>query len=295
MPALGFIGAGRIAQALARGFSAAGLRVAAVASRTPDSARKLAQVAPGCIAVATPQDVLAHADLVFLTVPDDAIAATAAALRLGPGQALVHCSGASEIGLLEPAARGAADARIGGFHPLYQFASLEDDARNLAGCSITIEATEPLAGRLRDLAVALSCKPLRIPPDARMLYHASAAYGAGYVLALLSEAVAVWNAIGLDEQQTLDAMWPMIEGSIASARKKGLSGALAGPISRGDAGVVAKQAALLGELGGDHAQLFAALGKRALALTRRRPAAAQPPEAALEAIEASLDAAARQG
>ena len=54
----------------------------------------------------SPQSLADSVDLVLLTVPDDAIASTCAALDWRAGQAVVHCSGATELLVLAPAASG---------------------------------------------------------------------------------------------------------------------------------------------------------------------------------------------
>src|SRR6266581_3025328 len=69
---LGFIGAGRAGTGLATGFAHAGGDVVAVASRSIASAQALVKRVRGARACA-PQEVADRADLVFLTVPDDAI------------------------------------------------------------------------------------------------------------------------------------------------------------------------------------------------------------------------------
>ena len=78
---IGFIGAGRVAKGLAWGMAQSGQRVVAAASRSPGSAGQLADRIAGCRATADAQDVVDRADLVFITVPDDAIAAVAASLK----------------------------------------------------------------------------------------------------------------------------------------------------------------------------------------------------------------------
>src|SRR5712691_11529126 len=115
---LGFIGAGRVGTGLASGFARAGVEVAAVASRSVASAQKLAMRIPGA-RVCSPQEVADRVDLVFLTVPDDAIEAAASGIRWPPGSACVHCSGAVELDALRKAV--ADGALAGGFHPLHMF------------------------------------------------------------------------------------------------------------------------------------------------------------------------------
>jgi predicted short-subunit dehydrogenase-like oxidoreductase (DUF2520 family) len=118
-----------------------------------------------------------------------------------------------------------------------------------------------------------------------MLYHAAAHYAASFALCGLAECVALWRTLGFDEDDALRAVLPMLAGTIETARDKGLPNALAGPVSRGDTGVVEKQLALLEGFGGDHAALYALMTRRAVALARRR---AQPP-AAIDAIDAAVE------
>ncbi|HZZ10565.1 MAG TPA: DUF2520 domain-containing protein [Paraburkholderia sp.] len=290
LPRLGFIGAGRLARCLALSFSHAGYPVTAVASRTPEPAARLAGQLQSCTAFDALQPVVDAADIVFLTVPDDSIGSTAHTLRFGPDtvagaqrKALVHCSGASPVELLASARdQGAA---IGGFHPLYLFSGDLADVERIAGCSVTIEADGALKEALTALAVALRCHPLSIPLGGRMLYHAAAHYAASFALCSLAECVALWRTLGFGEDDALRALLPMLAGTIETARDKGLPNALAGPVSRGDAGVVQKQLALLEGLGGDHAALYGLLTRRAVGLAERR---ATPP-ATIEAIAAAVE------
>ncbi|HEX7907727.1 MAG TPA: DUF2520 domain-containing protein [Paraburkholderia sp.] len=287
LPRLGFIGAGRLARCLALSFSRAGYPVTAVASRSAASAERLASQIGHCAASGNPQQVVDAADIVFLAVPDDSIGTSAHTLQFSPhGQALVHCSGASSVELLASARDQGAS--IGGFHPLYLFSGDLADIERIAGCSVTIEADGALKDQLTALAVALRCHPLSIPAGGRMLYHAAAHYAASFALCSLAECVALWRTLGLAEDDALRALLPMLAGTIETARDKGLSAALAGPVSRGDTGVVEKQLALLESLGGDHAALYGLLSRRAVGLAERR---ATPPAAIdmiSEAVEESL-------
>ncbi|AOI56859.1 Rossmann-like and DUF2520 domain-containing protein [Burkholderia diffusa] len=291
IPRLGFIGAGRLARCLALRFAAAGFPVVAIASRTSESATGLAARIDGCRAVDTPQQVVDAADLIFLTVPDDHLASTAAALRFdatrATGQALVHCSGASAVELLDPAKhQGAA---TGGFHPLYLFGGTDADLTRIDGCSVTLEADGALHATLLRLAAALGCHPLSIPAGGRMLYHAAAHYAASFALCGLSEAVELWRGLGFDEDAALRALLPMLAGTIETARDRGLANALAGPVSRGDTGIVERQLALLEARGGDHATLYALMTRRAVALAAKRAAPPSALPALAQAVETSLE------
>ncbi|MBP0593054.1 DUF2520 domain-containing protein [Paraburkholderia sp. LEh10] len=290
LPRLGFVGAGRIARCLALGFARAGYRVTAIASRSPQSARQLASQIEFCAAYDDAQRVVESADILFLTVPDDSIGTTANTLafpaRAAPGSeawAVVHCSGASPVELLAPARNQGAS--IGGFHPLYLFSGDLTDVDRIAGCSVTIEAEGALKDALSALAAALRCHPLSIPPGGRMLYHAAAHYAASFALCNLGETVNLWRKLGFDERDALRALLPMMAGTLETARDRGLANALAGPVSRGDLGVVEKQLSLMEALGADHGALFGLMSRRAVALARDRTT----PPAAIDAIDAAVE------
>jgi hypothetical protein len=70
---IGFIGTGAVGTTLARALDGAGVPVVAVASRSFDSASRLAGELRDCTAWEDPQAVVDASDLVFLTVPDDSI------------------------------------------------------------------------------------------------------------------------------------------------------------------------------------------------------------------------------
>ncbi|WP_153101183.1 Rossmann-like and DUF2520 domain-containing protein [Paraburkholderia hayleyella] len=293
-PRLGFIGAGRVAHCLAPAFARAGYPVTAIASRTYENAARLASQIKQCAAYAQPQQVVDAADLVFLTTPDAQIGPTADTLRfygLGPhgrrAQALVHCSGASPVSLLDTARhQGAA---TGGFHPLYLFGGSSADVERIAGCSVTLEAHGVLKETLIALTTALGCYPLSIPPGERMLYHAAAHYAASFALCGLAECIHLWRTLGFSQSDALRALLPMLAGTLETARDQGLAHALAGPVSRGDAEVVQAQLALLEQRGGDHAALYGLLSRRAVELARERAVPPVAIDVIAQIVETSLD------
>jgi predicted short-subunit dehydrogenase-like oxidoreductase (DUF2520 family) len=264
MTRVAFIGAGRLGATLARAVDRAGLDVVAVASRSPPAADALAGALRACEATSAEQ--AAAADLVFLTVPDDAIAALAARLPWRAGQSVVHCSGATEVAALAPAER--AGAAIGGFHPLQIFSDPQQALALLAGSSVAIEGPPALEALLRDIAGRLGMRAIVLPPGARALYHGGASFAASFLLSMLQEACAVWATFGVSEHDTLQALMPLAEGTLAAASARGPAGALAGPVSRGDAGVVQRHVDALERLGGEHARFYREMTRRQLQLAR---------------------------
>jgi len=182
--------------------------------------------------------------------------------------AVVHCSGATELSVLEPAAR--AGAEIGGFHPLQLFADPEVALAGLPGCTVAIEADAPLSSQLELLAAALRCRTIRLPPGCRARYHASAHYAAGFVITLLKEAAELWQTFGVSREDTVAALLPLLRGTAAAVERSGLAQGLAGTYSRGDIGTLEKHLADLGRVGPDALHLYCELALRSIPLGLER-------------------------
>ena len=236
--------------------------------------------------VGDPSSVAQACDLVFLTSPDALIAELARAVPWHRGQAVVHCSGATPVAVLQPAAE--AGALIGGFHPMQAFGA--DPAAALAslpGCTVAIEAGAPLDAQLHDLARRLGCTGIHLPPEARVRYHASGGYAAQHVHALLADAVRLWQSWGATEQQALDALLPLLRGTLESLARSGVADGMPGPVSRGDAGTVHLHRQALESVDPDMRDLYDRLCRRAVALASR---AGRLDAAGAQSIQQVLDA-----
>jgi predicted short-subunit dehydrogenase-like oxidoreductase (DUF2520 family) len=215
-PRVGFVGAGRVGKGLSLALSRAGYEIVGVAGRNPREKQR----------------ILDEAEIVFLTVPDDALSSVCRELAWGESKSAVHCSGAAELAVLKHAQEEG--ARVGGFHPLQMFADPEIAARGLKGCAIAVEADEPLAGMLLHMVAALGARPLRVPPGARAAYHAAAHYAGPFVAALLAEATSIWGRLGIAEDDALAALLPLVRGSLDAIEHSGPGRAMAGSVARGD-------------------------------------------------------------
>lgn len=264
---VGFIGAGRLATGLAMALDHNGMAVTAVASRSAESESRFVQRVPRC-RPADPQGLVAQCALIFIAVPDDAIATVVDGLRWRPGVSVVHCSGATEVAALASAERQGAE--IGGFHPVQAFTDPVAASASLPGCSVAIEAQEPLLGRLEALADAIGCRSIRLPPGCRARYHASNAYASQFVNALLRDAARIWESFGLTEEDAVRALLPLLKGITASIETQGIAKGMPGPISRGDSGTIRAHLAGLAPLDRDILELYRILARRTIPLALER-------------------------
>lgn len=234
---VGVVGVGRVGSALGVALTRAGHAVVSVSGVSEASMRRAAQRLPSA-AVLPADDVVRSADLVLLTVPDDALAEVVNGLAdvgaFRRGQFVAHTSGRHGLDVLLPATRqGALPLAL---HPVMTFAGGAEDAERLVGTSFGVTAPDELRAVGEALVVEMGGEPVFVPEEARVLYHAALAWGANYLTTLVTTAADLLRLTGAERPELLLA--PLLGAALDNALRRG-DAALTGPVSRGDAGTVA--------------------------------------------------------
>jgi predicted short-subunit dehydrogenase-like oxidoreductase (DUF2520 family) len=269
-PVLGFVGAGKVGQALARLWSERGYRVGAVASRSSAHARALAsQVGAEAVPVG---EVSQHADLILLTVPDDQIEPVANSLanqNAARGRGFLHTSGAHDATVL--GALAAAGAQVGSLHPAFPFADVETAHKALPGATFAVEAE---SARLRDWATELvdsaDGRLLMVPPGQKALYHAALVLASNYTVTLYALAERLLTDLGAERATADAALDALVGGTVANLRAQGVPDALTGPLVRGDVGTIGAHVEALTHYEPRLAQLYLELAQLSLPLLEAR-------------------------
>jgi predicted short-subunit dehydrogenase-like oxidoreductase (DUF2520 family) len=246
----------------------AGYPVVAIAGRTTGHAKALADRIPDARAADSVQEAVDAADVVFLTVPDDAIAPLARGIAWPLECSAVHCSGVASVDLLAPAIEARAQAGV--FHPLQTFATAAQAERNMPGSAFGIEATaDDLLAILGEMAEAIGGTPIEIAGE-KAIYHASAVVASNYTVTLLDIATGLWEALGLSREDGLKALLPLVRGTIENLDTVGLPQALTGPIARGDTGTIARHLDALGRVAPEILPVYKELARRTIPIARAR-------------------------
>lgn len=269
-PRIAIVGAGHVGAVLGIAFARAGWPVTAVASRDPGRLAAFRAAVPAARAFGRAADVVEDADLLFLTVPDDAISTTAAGLRLYAGQAVVHTSGALGSEVLASAL--AAGSTAASFHPLVAFADVERALVDLRGATVALDGDDALVGLLAELAESIGCQPVRLPPGGKPAYHAAAVLAAGGFIGLLDAIAELGRGIGLDEAGALAIYGPLVRGALGNAEQLGIGVALTGPLVRGDVGTVRSHLDAIRRLAPGALELYVAAARREIAIAVERGA-----------------------
>jgi len=211
------------------------------------SVSRIETLLPG-VPVLEPDAVIAAADLVLLTVPDDALGPLTAGLAAvgawRPGQIVVHTAGRYGVGVLSDAA--AAGVLPLAIHPVMTFTGTSLDRARLVGTTFGVTAPAPLLPIAQALVVEMGGEPLVIAEEDRAAYHAAIVHAANHAVTLAAQSAAVLARLGVEEPGLV--LGPVVAASVDNALRgaPGSVASLTGPVVRGDAGTVAAHLEALG-------------------------------------------------
>ena len=256
---VGVIGTGRVGAVLGAALARAGHQVVAVSAVSDASIQRADRLLPG-VPREQPAVVLAAADLVLLTVPDDALpglvaglAATDAPLE---GRLLAHTSGRYGIRVLDPATRrGALPLAL---HPVMTFPGRPDDLDRLTGISFGVTAPDQLRTVAEALVIEMGGEPVFIAEENRGLYHAALASGANHLVTLVVESAELLGKAGVPDPSRM--LTPLLTAALDNALRLGDAG-LTGPVARADADTVASHVAALREVSPEALRAYVALAR----------------------------------
>jgi predicted short-subunit dehydrogenase-like oxidoreductase (DUF2520 family) len=241
--AVGLVGAGRAGTAMAVALARAGHRVVAASAVSQASLRRVSGRLPQAV-VAAPEQVVAQADLVLLTVPDDVLPGLVAGLAATgvpmEGRLLAHASGRHGLAVLDPAVqRGALPLAL---HPVMTFTGRADDADKMAGISFGVTAPDSLRPVAEALVMEMGGEPVFIAQDRRGIYHAALASAANHLVTLVVQASDLLREAGVADPARM--LGPLLGAALDNALTLG-DAALTGPVARGDAETVAAHVAAI--------------------------------------------------
>jgi predicted short-subunit dehydrogenase-like oxidoreductase (DUF2520 family) len=274
---VGVVGTGRAGAVLGAALARAGHPVVAAYAVSETSRLRAEALLPG-VPLLTVPEVVAAADLVLLTVPDDVLPGLVQGLAetgaFHAGQFVAHASGRHGYGVLDPATR--AGTLPLALHPAMTLTGTSLDLARLDGCPFGVTAPEQLRPVAEALVVEMGGEPVWVEEGARALYHAALAHGANHLVTLVAQTLDLLKAAGVEHPARLAA--PLLSAALDNALRHG-DAALTGPVARGDAGTVAAHIEAIGAVSPQARAAYVALARttadRALAAGTLRATAAE--------------------
>jgi predicted short-subunit dehydrogenase-like oxidoreductase (DUF2520 family) len=263
---LNILGCGKAGRALARLFLDSGAFVIGeIANRSLDSARSAVDFVGAGTAVADLAS-MQPASAWLIATADDAIAPAAAALAasglLRAGDLVFHVSGATASSALGAcSARGAAVASV---HPVKNFSDPLASVRTFAGTWCGCEGDAAALALLKPAFGRLGARLFDIDARYKAIYHGGGAFACNFLPVLMEVALRCEEKAGIPREVALAMFEPIARETLDAVFRQGIAPALAGPISRGDAGTVGRHLAAMGEWDPSVSHLYAQLGRVAV-------------------------------
>ncbi|MEW6162368.1 MAG: DUF2520 domain-containing protein [Nitrospirota bacterium] len=240
MHRVSIIGAGVVGTAMGYLLKKGGYPIVGIASRTLESAKRAREFIGEGKASTDLKATAKKANIVFITTPDDMIEdvcnKVASEGGFNPGAIVFHMSGALPSEIL----RSAKDvgAYVASLHPLQSLAGVREALKNLPGSYFCMEGDEVALSVARKIVDTLRGREIVIRVDKKPLYHAGASVASNFLVTTVGFGLELFNAAGIDRQDSLNALVPLIKGAVKNIENLRIPSALTGPISRGDTGVI---------------------------------------------------------
>lgn len=264
--AIGFIGAGKVGFSLGRYFADHKMSVSGYYSRNPQSAKEAAEFT-GTKFYETIDDLVRDSEVIFITVPDDAIAQIWEQLKAlhVHDKKICHCSGVLSSEIFSDISAQACD----GFsiHPLLAVNSKLHSYQELSHTLFTIEGQSDRKQELAALFYTCGNEVIFLRSEDKARYHAAAVMASNLVLGLAQAAVEELQSCGFSKEAALAALVPFMQTNVAHLKDSTPEEALTGPVERGDVQTVCTH---LDKLKDENRELYRLLSTKALKLAKKK-------------------------
>ena len=231
-PSVSIIGLGNWGSSLVQALTDAEVPLHEVVVSGRRSARKALRALP----LVNLDQARLQADVLWLCVPDKAIARVTAqlakrvAVRGLEGQIVIHSSGALSAGVLQQAAK--VGAAVGSVHPLMSFPTRTPVT--LKGVSFAVEADAASSRVLNRLVRRIGGYPFAIKAASKALYHAVGVLSSPLLVSQLAAAHETAARAGFSPRQARRLIEPIARATLDNFFHNGPAKSFSGPIARGD-------------------------------------------------------------
>lgn len=235
---IGFIGSGKVATAFGLYLLDKDQKISGYYSRrhlSAISASKYVQTE----SFQTLEELVKSSDWIGITTPDDQIDSVVSELlplvKNLDSKVFFHMSGSKSSECLYPLK--ALGHQCLSLHPLQSIADPILGKKLLEDCYFSVEGDTDEA--IEAVLNQVSKRMIRIETAAKPLYHSAACMVSNYLYTLADQGVQMMCLAGFEPRTAMEALLPLMRGTLENLEKQMPEGALTGPIARGDATTVA--------------------------------------------------------
>ena len=284
-PTLWLIGAGRLGSALCHSLYTQGWSPTGIWNR---SSRDFSHLPCHTSTGPHPPQALYEADVVLLTVADDAIQNTFSRhLQKWSTKAktiFLHCSGRLSSDTLSHETHRTLS--VGGFHPLQAITDIQK-AQLFEDIAVGIDGEPDAFQQAQAIVELLGGEAFSLEGVDKALYHAAAVTASNYLVTLASVAQGLLKDAGL-QGEGLPLLLPLMKIALHNIERRGLPEALTGPLARADNATIAAHLQALESVSPVHKDLYVKLAQHTLPLATQLQIQREGNDEGLDAIKKML-------
>jgi len=277
---IGFIGPGKVGVSLGRYFTHKGIKLSGFYGGNIKTTKEAANITKSKF-YDNIQDIIKESDILFITTPDDIISIIDRELSKFDlnNKSICHASGSLKSNVLCNAKNSG--ALIYSIHPIFAFSSKNTNLTELENIFFSIEGDVSDNSSLNDninedfesdpknssfinhelkekktnfdgenisvidLIKTLGNKFFIRNEETSSIYHLANVFVSNLTLSLLDIGTSYLKKLGLNEEEALNAIKPLVQGNIDSIIQKGFVNSLTGPVLRGDITTIEKHLSVL--------------------------------------------------
>lgn len=263
---IGFIGPGKVGVNLGRYFTQKGITISGFYGQNINSTKEAINITKSKF-YENIKDIIKESDILFITTPDDIISIIDTQLSKFNlnNKSICHTSGSLKSNVLYNSKNSG--ALIYSIHPMFAFSNKNINLNELEKIYFSIEGDYFKNSPIEKLIKKLGNKYFLRKEEDSATYHLANVFVSNLILSLLNIGISYFKKLGLSENDSLEAIKPLVKGNIESIFEKGFVDSLTGPVLRGDLTTIEKH---LNALDKDHKELYKILSLNLLKLVALR-------------------------
>lgn len=270
---ISFIGAGKVGTSFGLYLKKKGIKIIGYQSKNLEDA-KSSSLRTDALAYEDLNTLVSDSDIIFITTNDDNIKTVKDNLIKEVNiqlrdKIIVHMSGSYSSKIIKELSQYG--CYVYSMHPLQSFSDIDTSVTKLQETVFTIEGQEEKIHIIKNLLDKTGNKYFEIDTNNKELYHVSACIVSNYLVTLIDLGLDFLKQIGINEDDGLDALMPLIDGTIDNIKRFGTKDALTGPIARGDINTIESHLNSIEANAPNNLSLYKLMGLKTLDLSSNSP------------------------
>jgi len=263
---IGFIGAGKVGFSLGKYFRDNNLNVIGYYSKNLDSAKQAAEFTDSKY-YNDMETLIKECDTIFITTLDGVINEIWNGVKelSIKGKIICHCSGSLSSRVFSNIEYY--NSYGYSIHPMFAFSDKYNSYKTLDKAYFTIEGSLEKMDLIKNLISGLGNNIRVISAENKAKYHAASVIASNHVIALVQAAVENLKECGFQEEEALDALYPLVSNNIKNIGDYGIVNSLTGPIERADSLTIKNHLECLNDL---DRELYKLLSRKLIRIAKKK-------------------------